>query len=82
MDFGELKNDTEFIAKVINLQTSLNKVDEIITYACLFSKYDDLKTEEKVKYDLFLSYSVNSLYWMFCKLQAMESGSVSLGNPL
>lgn len=57
---------------------ALNKVDEAVTAACDFSNYDDLNTEDKVKYDLFLSYSINSLYWMFTKLQANDSNSVNI----
>lgn len=78
MDFGELKNDKEFVNKATNLQNSLQSIDEKISAVCDFPNYDDLSTEEKVKYDLFLSYSINSLFWMLCKLQSHESGSVSL----
>lgn len=77
MDFGELKNDTDFITKSNNLESVLDKIDERISSACDFPNYDDLSTEEKVKYDLFLSYSINSLYWMLCKLQAIDPNSVS-----
>lgn len=77
MDFGELKNDTEFVTKARNLQNALEKIDEQISAACDFPNYDDLSTEEKVKYDLYLSYSINSLFWMLCKLQAKDSSSVS-----
>lgn len=78
MDFGELKNDTDFVAKATNLQNALDKIEERISTVCDFPNYDDLSTEEKVKYDLFLSYSINSLYWMLCKLQAIEPGMVSV----
>lgn len=79
MDFGELKNDKDFVEKATNLQNALDKIEERITAVCDFPNYDDLSTEEKVKYDLFLSYSINSLYWMLCKLQAIEPGMVCIG---
>lgn len=78
MDFGELKNDKDFVTKATNLQNALDKIEERISAVCDFPNYDDLSTEEKVKYDLFLSYSINSLYWMLCKLQAIEPGMVSV----
>lgn len=77
MDFGELRNDKDFIAKSTNLETVLDRIDEHINAACDFPNYDDLSTEEKVKFDLFLAYSINSLYWMLCKLQSIEPNSVS-----
>lgn len=97
IDFGELRNDTDFITKSTNLENvsflliiqiildfyvfllifkTLNAIDEHITAACDFPNYDDLSTEEKVKFDLYLSYSINSLYWMYCKLQAIDTASV------
>lgn len=77
MDFGELRNDKDFITKSTNLENALKTIDEQISAACDFTNYDDLSTEEKVKFDLFLAYSINSLYWMMCKLQAIEPNSVS-----
>lgn len=78
MDYGELKNDTDFVTKSTNLQTSLEQIDADIQAACDFPNYEDLSTEDKVKYDLFLAYSINSLYWMLCKLQANEPGAVNI----
>lgn len=78
MDFGELKNDKDFVTKATNLQSSLEKIENQIDAALEFGNYEDLTTEDKVKYDLFLSYSINSLYFMYCKLQSIESGSVSV----
>lgn len=57
---------------------SLEAISEHISAACDFPNYDDLSTEDKVKFDLYLSYSINSLYWMYCKLHAIDAKSVSL----
>lgn len=78
IDYGELKNDTNLVTKSENLQAALEKIDERISAVCDFPNYDNLSTEEKVKYDLFLSYSINSLFWILCKLQAIESPTVSI----
>ncbi|XP_055297529.1 nuclear nucleic acid-binding protein C1D-like [Sitodiplosis mosellana] len=82
MDFGELRNDTDFITKSTNLEKSLDAIDEQISAACDFPNYDDLSTEDKVKYDLYLSYSINSLYWMYCKLQAIDASSNPIRNEI
>lgn len=76
MNYGELKNDTDFVSKSNNLENYLEQIDLDIQATCDFPNYEDLSTEEKVKFDLFLSYSINSLYWMLCKLQAIDAGSV------
>lgn len=82
MDFGELKNDTDLISKVNNIQDTLTKIDSKIDVTVEFANYEDLSTEEKVKYDLYLSYSINSLYWTYCKLQGIDVNNVSVGRIL
>lgn len=77
MDFGELRNDEEFKGKVTSLTDALENINASIDSACNIPNYDDLTTEEKVKYDLFLSYSINSLFWTLCKLQAIDPATVS-----
>lgn len=66
-DFGELKNDTGFVSKlqasheIINrIETTLQKAMEINT--------DNLSKEEKVNLDIFLTYAVNSLYFMYLRV--------------
>lgn len=76
MDFGELKNDTDFIEKVTNVDEVLKKIEKNIGDACAIKNYDTLTMEDKVKYDLYLSYSINSLYWMYLKLQGVDSKEV------
>lgn len=77
MDFGELSNDTDLRTKVTNITDSLAAIDRTIDATVEFANYEDLSTEEKVKYDLYLSYSINSLYWTFCKLQGIDVNNVS-----
>lgn len=77
IDYGELETDTTLVTKSESLQAALEKIDEQITAVCDFPNYENLSTEEKVKFDLFLSYSINSLFWMLCKLQAIDSPTVN-----
>lgn len=77
MNFGELKNDKEFVTKATNLSQAINDVKKSIETACNFSNYDRLSTEDQIKFDLFLSYSINSLFWILCKLQCIDVNDVS-----
>lgn len=78
MDFGELSNDTELRSKVANITDALTTINRTIDATVEFANYEDLSTEEKVKYDLYMSYAVNSLYWTYCKVQGMDVNTVSL----
>ncbi|XP_063705138.1 nuclear nucleic acid-binding protein C1D [Culicoides brevitarsis] len=71
MDFGELKNDTDFISKVTNLEDSINAIERHMALMGELT-YEDLSKENKVKYDLFQSFAINSLFFMYLKLQGID----------
>lgn len=73
----------EVRGKVANLSDALSNIEQSIDATVEFANYENLSTDEKVKYDLYLSYSINSLYWTYCKLQAIDPNNVSsaLKNP-
>lgn len=77
MDFGELQNDEAFKQRINTLTAALDEIGRSAQAACQMPNYEKLSTEEKVKFDLFLSYSINSLFWAFCKLQAIDPADVS-----
>jgi exosome complex protein LRP1 len=65
-DFGELKNDTSFVSKVQASSEAISNIQKMIDEALLM-KTEDMTVEERVKFDLFLVYAVNSLYFMYLK---------------
>lgn len=75
-DFGELKNDVNFVSKVDAVTGAVAKIEKAIKDAAEV-KTEDLSTEEKVKHDLFLTYAVNSLYWMYLKINGVNPSTVS-----
>lgn len=79
-DFKELKNDANFVSTVQNLTKSLDAVEESIRTATSLpsTEYDLMPVEDKVKYDCYMSYTINSLYWMYTRLHGIDSTSVRL----
>ncbi|XP_055682832.1 nuclear nucleic acid-binding protein C1D [Lutzomyia longipalpis] len=71
MDFGELKKDKGFVEKIQNLDKTLEEVNSAVEKA-LNVKEEGLTQEEKVKLDIFLSYALNSLYFIHLKLQGTD----------
>ncbi|GAB0089089.1 uncharacterized protein DMENIID0001_035680 [Sergentomyia squamirostris] len=71
MEFGELKNDKTFVQKILNLDVALDDVDSAVERA-LCIKQETLTPEERVKLDIFLSYALNSLYFIHLKLQGND----------
>ena len=72
MDFGELAADNDFTARVKNFHESVDKIGEYVKSACENDVYDKLSLDDKVKYDLFLSYSLNSLFWLYLRTQGED----------
>lgn len=75
MDVSDLP--AELGTKVTNITDALSNIERSIDATVEFANYEDLSNEEKVKYDLYLSYSINSLYWTYCKMQAIDPNNVS-----
>lgn len=77
MDFAELKNDTDFISKTTNLEDSIRAIEKHMGLMHELP-YEDLSKEDKVKYDLFQSFAINSLFFMYLKLQGIDPSNVSM----
>lgn len=75
-DFGELKQDLSFVSKVQAVTDAIAKIEKAIKDSSEV-KAEDLSTEDKVKHDLFLTYAVNSLYWMYLKINGENPSPVS-----
>uniref|UniRef100_A0A2M4C2W7 Nuclear nucleic acid-binding protein C1D n=1 Tax=Anopheles marajoara TaxID=58244 RepID=A0A2M4C2W7_9DIPT len=67
--YGVLCRDVAFIRKDETLQQRIEKVANCVKEACEdYDKYHQFSNEEKVLYDNYITYSVNSLFWMHRKL--------------
>lgn len=66
-DFGELKNDTGFVSKVQASTEAIGKIERTLQKA-MEIKTEELTSEEKLNLEIFLTYSVNSLYFMYLKV--------------
>lgn len=77
MDFGELKNDSNFVAKVQSVSQAITRIEKTIKETDNL-KVDEISTEDKINLDLFLSYSINSLYFMFLKIEGDDPNAVSI----
>lgn len=68
-DFEELSHDASIIAKLQQFSEVAFKVQDMVEVAGDPSLYDKLSNADKIKYNLLLSYSLNSLFWMYLRAQ-------------
>lgn len=71
-EFAELSKDAAFVATMRRFREHLTDMNKYIEIACSSSVYDDLNLEDKVKYDLFLTYSLNSMFWLYLRTQGLD----------
>lgn len=76
-DFGELKNDSSFVNKVQAADEAIARIEKAIKEAAE-TKLEDLSTDDKIKYDIFMAYAVNSLYFMYLKINGENPNTVSI----
>lgn len=68
----DLCDDAEFKRSIEEYERRIDTLGDIIKSCCESGIYANLSMEEKVKYDLFLSYSLTSLYWVYLRTQGEE----------
>nr|XP_018917347.1 PREDICTED: nuclear nucleic acid-binding protein C1D-like [Bemisia tabaci] len=72
INFGELSNDESLKKSVTSFSDSVSKIGDTLKTMCDSDIYNQLDSEHKVKYDIFLSYSLNSLFWLYLRTQGHD----------
>jgi exosome complex protein LRP1 len=72
MDLSELTADVDFTSRIKNFRESVTRIGELLKDACEKDVYEKLDIGDRVKYDLFLSYSLNSLFWLYLRTQGVD----------
>lgn len=81
-ELGELAKDEAFKSVINKFHMSVDKVGDALELCCGRDVYADLSPEEKVEYDLFLSYSLNSLFWSYLRTQGVDPLKHGVKNEL
>ncbi|XP_076661495.1 nuclear nucleic acid-binding protein C1D [Halictus rubicundus] len=71
-DFEELSHDTELIAKVKQFHDATLKIEDTIKLVTNAETYENLSNADKIKYNLLMSYSLNSMFWMYLRAEGID----------
>ncbi|XP_015431346.1 PREDICTED: nuclear nucleic acid-binding protein C1D-like [Dufourea novaeangliae] len=71
-DFEELSHDTELIAKMQQFHNATLKIEDTIKLATNTETYEKLSNPDKIKYNLLMSYSLNSMFWMYLRAEGID----------
>lgn len=67
MDYDNLGDDANVKNKLVNFRESINEIENLVKLATNSNIYNDLDLKDKVNYDLFMTYTLNTLYWLYLK---------------
>ncbi|XP_050308910.1 nuclear nucleic acid-binding protein C1D [Anthonomus grandis grandis] len=81
MELPDLEQDTAIKQKLTNLQDSLDKIQKITDIA-LEADTEKLTLKDKVYFNLFLGYALNTLYWMYLKTKGEDPNNHDVKNQL
>ncbi|XP_011869339.1 PREDICTED: nuclear nucleic acid-binding protein C1D-like [Vollenhovia emeryi] len=70
--FEELSHDANIIARLKQFSEAAFKIQDMVELANNPSLFDKLSNADKVKYNLLLSYSLNSLFWMYLRAEGID----------
>lgn len=68
-DFEELSHDANIITRLKQFSEAAFKIQDMAELISDPSLLDKLSNTDKIKYNLLLSYSLNSLFWMYLKAE-------------
>ncbi|KYN02734.1 PREDICTED: nuclear nucleic acid-binding protein C1D-like [Cyphomyrmex costatus] len=71
-DFEELSHDANIIARLKQLSETAFKIQDMVDLVSDPSLLDKLSNTDKIKYHLLLSYSLNSLFWMYLRAEGID----------
>lgn len=77
MNFGELKNDVNFVSRMQAFDESLAAIRDQLERG-LAKDTSQMTKEDKIKHDLFIIYSLNTLYLLYVKINGADVQKVRL----
>ncbi|XP_014273273.1 nuclear nucleic acid-binding protein C1D [Halyomorpha halys] len=65
--YDDLSHEKDLLEKLNYFKEQIHNLENVLKPFYESDIYSDLTTEERVEYDIFLSYTLTSLYWMYVK---------------
>lgn len=81
-DFGDLKDDETIQNKLQNFHSSVEKIGKLLDIAFSNDLYDKMTVKEKVDYDLFVNYALNTLFWLYLRCKGEDPNSNDIKHQL
>lgn len=77
----DLLKDKELVANIQNLDNSIVNIETLLE-SRIGVDYNSLSVEDKIKHDLLNAFALNSLYWMYLRLNGVDPTSHNIKREL
>lgn len=77
----DLLKDEEMVANILNLDNSIVNIETLLE-SRMGVDYNSLSVEDKIKHDLLNAFALNSLYWMYLRLDGADPTSHNIKREL
>lgn len=77
----ELLKDEELVANIQHLDHSIVDIETLLE-SRMGIDYNSLSVEEKIKHDLLIAFTLNSLYWVYLRLDGADPTSHNIKREL
>lgn len=64
------------------LEMKVNQMECLLKKCCENDMCEKLSSEERIKYDLYISYSLSSLFWLYLRTQGEDPGQHSIKSEI
>ncbi|KAL1131510.1 hypothetical protein AAG570_011127 [Ranatra chinensis] len=73
VDAVKLQEDDNQVDRTVkDLEGKLDSIKQCLTPFCTADLYNSLSIEDRVKHDLFFSFALTSLYWIYLKTEGID----------
>lgn len=72
IDSEDLSHDAELTSRLKQFREAIFKIEDRISLANDPEIYEKLSNNDKIKYNLLMSYSLNSLFWMYLRAEGID----------
>lgn len=77
----ELLKDVELVTNIQNLDHSIVDIETLLE-SRINVDYNSLSMEDKIKHDLLIAFALNSLYWVYLRLDGADPTTHSIKREL
>ena len=69
LNFRELSSDDDIVSRLTEFSKAVDQIEEVLKFAENPELYDQLTNAEKIKFNLLMSFSLNSMFWMYLRAE-------------